>query len=89
MFGVQKNEEGGKDMEPRKKEKQSWVAVSDSWSSTSVSIMQLVYVNNVHICENAVIKRKHRVEIADEYHLTSQEFNLWWRRHFLQSGDGL
>lgn len=37
-------------------------------SNQSVSIMQLVYVNNVHICENAILK-KHTVEITDECHV--------------------
>lgn len=36
--------------------------------------MCLIYVNNVHICENAIIKRKHTMEITDEYHVIFQEF---------------
>lgn len=38
--------------------------------------MQLVYVNNVHICENAIIKRKHTMEITDKCHGIFQEFGL-------------
>lgn len=29
--------------------------------------MRLVYVNNVHICENAVIKRENTMELTDKY----------------------
>lgn len=50
--------------------------------------MRLVYVNNVHICENAIIKRKHTMEITDEYHVIFQEFVLSWRGHFIQVGSG-
>lgn len=38
--------------------------------------MQLLYVNNVHFCENANIKRKHTVEITDKYCVIFQEFGL-------------
>lgn len=38
--------------------------------------MQLLYVNNVHICEDANIKRKHTVEITDKCHVIFQEFGL-------------
>jgi hypothetical protein len=48
--------------------------------------MQLVYVNNVHICEDAVIKIKHTVGSTDEYHVIYPEFSLCWRRNFLQLG---
>lgn len=34
----------------------------------SVSILRLVCVNNVHICENAVMKREHTMELTDKYH---------------------
>lgn len=59
----------------------------DKATQLCVSIMQLVYVNNVHICENAIIKQKCTVEIIDEYHENFQEFRLCWRRDLLQIGD--
>lgn len=61
---------------------------SNSQSTPSVSIMHLVCVNNVHICENAIIKRKHTMEITDECHVIFQEFDLSWRGHVLQIGNG-
>lgn len=52
--------------------------------------MQLVYVNNVHICENAITEKKQRtVKITDEYHVTSREFRLCWTISFLRIGDCL
>lgn len=38
--------------------------------------MQFLYVNNVHICENANIKRKHTMEITDKYRVIFQELGL-------------
>lgn len=53
-------------------------------------MMQLVHVNNVHVCENAITeKKKHIVKITDEYDMTFQEFRLCWRISFLQIGDCL
>jgi len=57
-----------------------------------IPVMQLVYVNNVHICENAITekkKKKHTVKLTDEYHVTFQEFRLCWRIGVLQIGDCL
>lgn len=36
-----------------------WVTIAEQ---PKFSIMPLVYVNNVNICENAVIKKKHTME---------------------------